>query len=239
MTSLPLAMLLFLVGGILFGLTVCNLTCGPLLAVRLGNRARGWKDGAYLATIYSIPRIAMLIIFGAIVGGAGGFAADLLDRGIVTAVQAFAYLAIGALMMFTGFHHARGVASCEGNGLFDRLVRFIGPHRGRSERLHMTLLGALFSLACLGEAWFVLTASTFGSSLEGGSPLEGAIFGMAGMFSFSAGLSIPAIALSALSSEVGRRYDLRNLLRSGGYLLVGLGVLIILFESFALYGLIT
>lgn len=239
MAALPLAMLLFLAGGILYGLTFCNFTCGPMLAVRLGNRARGWKDGAILATIYSTPRIAVLIIFGAIVGGAGGFAADLIERGIVTAIQAFTYLSIGILMILSGIRHARGPDSCKGNGLFDRMVRLIGPQEGRGERIYMTMLGTMFSFACLSEVWVVLTASTMGTTLDSGSPLSGALYGMAGMASFAIGLSIPAIALSAIASEAGKRYDMENLLRSGGYLLVGLGCLIILFEAIAIYRLIT
>jgi cytochrome c biogenesis protein CcdA len=61
---------------------------------------------------------------------------------------------------------------------------------------------------------------------------------MGGMASFAFGLSIPAIALSAIASEAGKRYDLGGILRSGGYLLVGLGCIIILFEAFAIYRMI-
>lgn len=239
MASFPLALVLLLAGGILYGLTVCNLTCGPILATRLGSRARGWKDGAFLAIVYSIPRIAVMMIFGALVGGAGGLASDLMDRGIVTMVQAVSYLLIGILMVVSGIGHARGFRSCGRKGLLDRIVALAGPKGGRSERAYMTMLGLLFSLACFGEAWVVMTASTVGTSLGSGTALGGALLGMAGMASFSIGLSIPAIALSAFASEAGRRYDLSTMLRSAGYVLVGLGALIILFEALALIGRIT
>jgi hypothetical protein len=238
MTSLPLAMVLFLAGGILYGLTFCNLTCGPLLAVRLGNRARGWKDGAILATIYSIPRIAVLMIFGAIVGGLSGVASYLFDRGIITSIQAMAYIAIGMIMVLNGIQHASDLGSCNGGGILNRTLKLVQPRVGREERLYMYLLGALFSLACLSEVWIILTASVIGTTIES-DPLAGAGFGMLGMGLFGIGLSLPLIALSAIVSEAGKKYDLRNLMRSGGYVLVVLGALIVIYEIITVIRVVT
>jgi hypothetical protein len=54
------------------------------------------------------------------------------------------------------------------------------------------------------------------------------------MFSFAVGLSLPAVAISGIAAEAGRRYDLGDVLRSGGYVLVILGSLIVSYEIYTI-----
>jgi len=238
MPSTALTLAIMFATGVAFGSTVCNLTCGPLILVRMGSRGRGWKDGTIMAFVYSLPRMAILTAFGSVVGAGGHVAAGSASDRAVVLIQVLVYLLIGTMMIMNGLRFVRGRIAC-GDRPTDRLIRRLAPVLPGSERAYMLSLGLLFSLVCMGEAWGLLGLASVDAALSGSTVLISSILGGAYMLAFSIGLSFPPIVMAAFISEAGRRYDVSGLVRAGGYVLMVIGVAIILFEVLALLTLLT
>jgi len=241
MASIALTLALLFALGLVLGSTMCNLTCGPLVLVRIGSRGRGWKDGLILSSAYSLPRVLVLIAFGALVGGGGNLAKGILEEDAVITLQSAVYLLIGMMMVLNGVavlrRKGRGSAgTCRGSTLADRILERFGSRYGRSEKRYMFGLGMLFSIVCLGEAWGVLSMASVEAALEASSPVQGAFLGAVGMFLFSIGLSAPPVIGSSIASEAASRYDLNGIVKAGGVVLIALGSFLVLFESIFLIG---
>lgn len=233
-----IAVTLFL-AGLVLGSTLCNLTCGPILLMRMVGRGKGWRDGIAMALIFTMPRVFVLTTFGAIVGYAGSYASRHIDADIIAYVHVVVYLIIAVVMIMNGIGLARGKrTNCRKGSKGWILSRFSDPGNS-DERLHLFALGSLFSLVCIGEAWGFLGISLVEGAMQGASPAYGALTGASAMLAFSLGLTVPPVLLSAMASEAAHRIDLREIAKAGGWVLVVLGLLLIAFEVYSLYSLMT
>ncbi len=238
--------ILFLTG-LLLGSTVCNLTCGPLIIVRIGGHGKGWRNGLRLSLYFSLARMFVLVILGIILGGIGYSTSRVLDVGSIIWFSPAVYLVIGVFSVINGLHFygvlkKKDARSCSGSGVKNRVSRMIVrmlPSGERSERATMIGIGLLMSVVCFGEGWLILLGAAPIVGTSATSWVEGALFGGLAMFSFSAGLSLPLVIMSTLASEAGNRLDLENLLRAGGVILVLIGTFLIVFEIYALISLLS
>ena len=148
---------LMLLYGTLLGGTLCNLTCGPLLVLRLAGQGRGAKQGLLFATIFSAPRIVLLTVLGVVVGYLGGEWGEVNEVTIGILLKPLLYLFISAIMILSGIRfllsRKRECGEKRG-GLKRRITRAafrIGPASGSSERIKLFGIGILVSLMCLSQ----------------------------------------------------------------------------------------
>ncbi len=238
--------ILFLTG-LLLGSTVCNLTCGPLILVRIGGHGKGWRNGLRLSLYFSLARMSVLVLLGLILGGVGYSTSRVLDVGSIIWFSPAVYMMIGIFSVINGLHFygvlkKRDERSCSSSGAKNwtsRMILRMLPRGERSERATMIGIGLLMSVVCFGEGWLILLGAAPIVGTSATSWLEGALFGGLAMFLFSAGLSLPLVIMSSLASEVGSRFDLENLLRAGGVILMLIGAFLIIFEIYALISLLS
>lgn len=236
--ALILLMLLF---GVFQGLTVCNLTCGPLLILRLAGQARGANEGLKLSFLFSLPRILILTVLGALLGALGYSTSSLADLSSFPWLQAFVYTLIAIIMIATGMRFigiiGRKSCSTKGPGIKDRLMMFLiqlGPRKGKGEQRSMMGMGALVSVICFVEASGASLAVASLLGLDASDLGTGVLIGTLTMLSYSIGLTIPLLILGSGASEMGKRFDKDDIRVVGGFLLVLIGVIIILAEIFLL-----
>ena len=233
--------------GLLLGSTVCNLTCGPLIVVRIGGHGKGWKNGLILSSYFAMARMFVLVILGLILGGAGYGASRFLDVGSIIWFSPAVYLVIGVFSVFNGLHFfgvlkKKDERSCSGLGAknwVSRMIMRMLPGGERSERTTMIGIGLLMSVVCFGEGWVILLGAAPIAGTAGTTWLEGALFGGLAMFFFSAGLSLPLLIISTLASEAGKRFEMDNQLRAGGAILILIGCFLIIFEIYTLISLLS
>jgi cytochrome c biogenesis protein CcdA len=233
-----LGVLLFF--GLLQGFTWCNLTCGPLLFLRLAGRGKGAIDGLRISLLYAFPRIIILTILGSILGALGYTMTTIGSFSKHAWFQALIYIIIGVVMISTGlvFVGALRRKECSGKpGLKDRFILSLlklGPRKGSGEGRTMFGIGILISLVCFVEA---SAASLFVASMLGINADDvgtGFLFGALSMFAYATGLTIPLLILGTGASALGKRLQRRDVRAVGGAMLILIGILLILFEIIAL-----
>ena len=235
---------LILLYGILLGGTFCNLTCGPLLILRLAGQGRGAREGFILACIFSIPRIIILTVLGVILGYIGGSWADVFKGEEINIIRPVLYIIISMIMIFTGIRFLSPPGrSCDGDTgrfrrrLMDAAFR-IGPGAGSSERIKLFMIGIIVSLMCLSQG--VLASVTVSSALgvSANDAGWGAFWGGMGMLAFSLGLSIPLILLGTGASWFGKKIDTEDARKVGGLLLVIIGSLLAIYQLLSILNLL-
>jgi cytochrome c biogenesis protein CcdA len=235
MESLIAILILMFLLGTVQGLTVCNLTCGPLLILRLAGQSRGAREGLGLSFLFSLPRIIILTILGAILGALGFSISSLAGLSSFPWFQALVYTIIAFIMIATGIrflgYPKNRTKEC--GGLRKRLLMLItkmGPRRGEAEKRSMVGLGILVSLICFVEASGASLAVAQMLSLDTEEIGSGMLIGSLTMFSYSIGLAVPLLILGSGASELGKRLNRDDVRIVGGILLIGFGTLLLLFE---------
>jgi cytochrome c biogenesis protein CcdA len=227
--------------GLIQGFTVCNLTCGPLLFLRLAGRGKGAKEGLRISFLYSLPRIIILTALGAGLGALGYTLTSIGDLSHHASFQAGVYIIIGFVMLSTGlvFTGLISKKQCTGSPtLKTRIITALlklGPRKGKGEGRTMFGIGILISLVCFIEA---SAASLFVASalgLEADDIGAGFLFGALSMMVYSTGLTIPLMILGTGASTLGKRLQKGDARVVGGVLLMIMGGLLILYEIYALF----
>jgi cytochrome c biogenesis protein CcdA len=240
---------MFAVLGILFlfgliqGFTVCNLTCGPLLFLRLAGRGKGAKEGLRISFLYSLPRMIILTMLGAGLGALGYTLTSIGDLSHHVSFQAVVYMIIGLVMIATGlvFTGLISKKQCTGKpGFKDRIVialMKLGPRKDKGEGRTMFGIGILISLVCFIEA---SAASLFVASalgVEADDIGAGFLFGALSMLFYSIGLTIPLMVLGTGASALGKRLQKGDARAVGGVLLMIIGGLLVLYEVFTIFAM--
>jgi len=226
--------------GIFQGLTVCNLTCGPLLFLRLAGRGKGAREGLRISLLYGLPRIFILTALGALLGGLGYTLTTIGDLSEHQWFQAAVYIIIGLVMVITGlvFVGVMRKKECTGKpGLKDRIMitmMKLGPRKGKGEGRTMFGIGILISLVCFVEASAAALVVANLLGIEADDIGSGFLMGALSMLSYSIGLTLPLILLGTGASVIGKRLKSKDARAVGGVLLIIIGVLIILYEVISL-----
>jgi len=239
---LILGLLLF---GIIWGMTFCNLTCGPLLILRLGGEAKGAKEGFLLSILFSLPRIVLLTSLGVVVGALGYGSALITGIGSLPFFNIFIYTLISIIMIATGLRFLKGSErpSCQitrKRPVRDRLERLIislGPRRGGRERISIFGIGMLVSVLCLAEGTTISLLVSTALGIESSALESGALLGGLGMLAFSTGLTIPLVILGTGASFIGNRMKKDDVRKVAGVLLVVFGCLLLFLEIVSLISL--
>jgi cytochrome c biogenesis protein CcdA len=236
MESMMAILALMFVLGAVQGLTVCNLTCGPLLILRLAGQSRGAREGLGLSFLFSLPRIVILTLLGAILGALGFSISALAGLSSFPWFQAVVYVIIAVIMIATGIRFI-GIPRRKKNdcdpGLKNKLLMSflkLGPRKGEGEKRSMIGLGILVSLICFVEASGASLAVAQMLSLDTEEVGTGILTGSATMFAYSLGLSVPLLILGSGASEMGRRFNREDVRAVGGILLIFIGIVLLLFE---------
>jgi len=234
------ALILIFIIGLLQGATLCNITCGPLILMRIGGTGGGWRRGLRLSLSFSAPRLVLLTLLGFLLGAVGYGASRTLDPEPFVWFSPAVYIVIGLITIANGVHFLRGNdkghRTCAGqrSAALKRLVTRLVPRKGGSESRALFAIGLLISVVCFGEAWLISVALSPGLGATSSSYLLGALYGGMAMLLFSIGISLPLILISTLASEFGKRYDISPLLKGGGLVLIVLGSFLVLFEMYAI-----
>ncbi|MGA1792492.1 MAG: sulfite exporter TauE/SafE family protein [Thermoplasmatota archaeon] len=226
--------------GIFQGLTVCNLTCGPLLFLRLAGRGKGAKEGLRISLLYGMPRILILTILGALLGGLGYTITTIGNFSEHPWFQAVVYIIIGLVMVATGLVFVgvlRRKECTDKPGLKDRIMvslMKLGPRKEKGEGRTMFGIGILVSLVCFVEASAaaLIVANLLG--IDADDIGSGFLLGALSMLSYSIGLTIPLILLGTGASAIGKRLKNKDARAVGGVLLLLIGGLIIIYEIISL-----
>jgi cytochrome c biogenesis protein CcdA len=226
--------------GLFQGLTICNLTCGPLLFLRLAGRGQGAKDGFRISLMFGLPRILILTLLGALLGGLGYTITTIGDFSQHTWFTALVYIIIGLVMVATGlvFVGLLRRKDCAGKpGLKDRIILSImklGPRKGKGEGRTMFGIGILISLVCFVEASAaaLIVANLLG--IDADTIGKGFLLGALSMLFYSIGLTVPLIVLGTGASAIGKRLKSGDARAVGGVLLMIIGGLIIIYEVITL-----
>ncbi|MBN1390597.1 MAG: sulfite exporter TauE/SafE family protein [Candidatus Thermoplasmatota archaeon] len=229
--------------GILQGLTVCNLTCGPLLFLRLAGRGNGAKEGLRISILYALPRVLVLTTLGALLGAVGYTVTTIGSFSQHAWFQAVIYMIIGLVMIATGLvfigvlkrrgHHAKPRPR-------DRLIIYLmklGPRKGKGEGRTMFGIGILVSLVCFVEASAAAMTVAGLLGIDAESIGSGFILGALSMLSYSIGLTVPLVLLGTGASAIGKRLRAGDARAVGGVLLIAIGAIIIIFEVISLFAL--
>jgi cytochrome c biogenesis protein CcdA len=136
------------------------------------------------------------------------------------------YLLLSAIMLLSGISFIRGTGACkDGCGrprrrsIMEMLLSRSGRRSTRGEGFFMFGAGTLVSTVCVSEASAAVLATASYLGIEMDSIPGGALVGAISMFAYSIGLTVPLIALGALSSEMGRRMQRDDVRKVGGLLL--------------------
>ncbi len=227
--------------GLIQGFTICNLTCGPLLFLRLAGRGKGAKDGLRISFLYSLPRMVILTALGAGLGALGYTLTSIGNLSHHATFQAAVYIIIGLVMISTGLVFTGLISKNQCTGkptLKTRIIMALlklGPRKERGEGRTMFGIGILISLVCFIEA---SAASLFVASalgVEADDIGAGFLFGALSMLVYSIGLTVPLMVLGTGASALGKRLQKGDARAVGGFLLMIIGGLIILYEIYALF----
>ena len=156
--------------GFFYGLTLCSLSCLPMLtpylfahAGRAGGRGGGFMTGFQLTALFIAARAATYTLLGALAGGLGEVLLARMDDGLLLPVAGVMIVAIGIAVAF------RRGATCRQHG------NFTSTRDGSA--LHMVGLGLATTLMpCLPLTAVLMLAATRGSVLEGA--VFGLLFGL-------------------------------------------------------------
>ena len=191
--------------GITRGSTVCAATCGPALASYVATEyGSGWRNGLRAGIIFNIPRIALMTLFGAIVGYLSSILLSPWLEGSLVDVLFVGYTIFGVYVIILGFT-MYGRNKTPSHGLLHKLLTRLTEHVSNSNRV-LVLMGIILGAVCLLEvslfdAIIISTASgLFGSSAGVSTMITGAL----AMFSFGIGSTIPLLVITTTSGGISR-----------------------------------
>ena len=155
--------------GFFYGLTLCSLSCLPMLTPYLfaqagqeQGRTAGFMTGFHLTALFIAARVATYAILGAAAGGLGEMLLKRMDEGVFLPVA-------GGMVVLVGMAVAFGrKAACSHHGTF--------AAGQKTSVLHMVGLGLATTLMpCLPLTAVLMLAATRGSVMEGA--VLGLLFG--------------------------------------------------------------
>lgn len=234
-----------LVFGIVQGLTVCNLTCGPLLILRLAGQGRGANEGLKLSLMFSLPRIIILTLLGAGLGALGYTASSMAELSRFPLLRSIVYLVIAFIMIVSGLRFVGVIGKkdeniCSGGRpkIKDRLVMNLmkfAPRKGKAEGRSLMGIGILVSLICFVEASVASAFVAASLNMDASDIGTGVLFGTLTMLSYSVGLTIPLLLLGSGASEMGKRMNREDVRVVGGFLLILIGAALALFTLMRMF----
>ena len=203
MSELALVMAALFAYGVFRGASTCATICTPALLPYVASSGMKPAKALRIGILFNLPRLLMLVIFGAIVGAlSSAVFSDSGLLGFLTVSHDIAYMAIGVLLIILGAHIFRADRKittvrrkkARGPELFPRWIR--------GERRFVMFWGSLLSVACLMEVGLIegLAMSTLVGASETNVALAAAL-GAGAMAAFAIGAAIPVIALVVLTSK--------------------------------------
>lgn len=228
-------LLLLFLAGLAQGLTVCTITCGPLVLIRIAGQERGPRQGFLSAFYFSLPRVIVMSLMGGVLGALGFGLASTLDAASVPWISPIAYMFLSLVMMATGLNFLGYIKrdTTARPGMRSRFAAFLlklAPRKGRSERAVMFGLGLMVSVMCIGEAYAVIIFAGSALGIESSGWLTGALFGFVGMMLFSLGMVLPLMGLGTAAGSLGRKLERGDVRKVGGLLLILLGLFFLIYE---------
>lgn len=235
-----LLVLLFI--GIVQGFTFCNISCGPLLFLRLAGRGKGTKQDLRIALLFCLPRILVLTFMGGLLGALGFTLDSISNVSSFPWFRSFGYLLLSLIMISTGlvFIGALRSKSCgTGKGMKNRILitlMKLGPRReGRDEGRFMLFTGLLISMICFIEVAGLSAVVAGFMGLDRVDLGGGITWGALSLLSYSIGLTLPIFLFALGASFIGRLMKRDDVRGAGGMVLLLLGVLILLFSIYSFF----
>ncbi len=204
--------------GFFYGLTLCNLSCIPLIGPYIIGTQKGFRRGFDATAVFVITRVVTYTILGGISGLVGNVALKSIDSGLLFVIAGTLVLSISVMIIFRP-----KAAACKSKGQVE-------VHRPRRRTwAHMVTLGFSTSLVpCLPLTAVLFYAATTQSFVTGcllalmfgigtsASPLY-YIGGAAGWFSERIRSEIPRYGslLRKVSGIILALFGLRLLIMSG------------------------
>lgn len=221
MSSTETLLILYLSTGFAIGFGHCIGMCGPIVvSLSLSRKDRSlWIPHL----LYNTGRVCTYATLGAIIGATGTFTSVTANiAGIQKAVLIFA----GVLIVMMGLAMSDWLPL---GRIFGDGYRFGGLISGgfqRLTRLKSTLvyfpLGLLLGLLPCGPVYTALLAAAR-AGMEAGSPVAGALTGMALMSAFGMG-TIPALLVVSRLAGIGWLKSRRLIYRVGAVLMIIVGL---------------
>ncbi|MDY6958993.1 MAG: sulfite exporter TauE/SafE family protein, partial [Halobacteriota archaeon] len=187
------------------GSTVCAATCGPALASYVATEYdSGWRNGLRAGIIFNIPRIALITIFGAIVGYLSSILISPWLEGSLIDVLFVGYTVFGVYVIILGFT-MYGRNKSPSHGFLHNVLSRLTEHATNNNRV-LLLMGIILGAVCLLEvslfdAIIISTASgLFGSSAGVSTMITGAL----AMFSFGVGSMVPLLLITTTSGGISK-----------------------------------
>ncbi len=206
MSELALVIAALFAYGVFRGTSTCATICTPALLPYVASSGMGPARALKMGIMFNLPRLVMLVIFGAIVGALSSsvFSESGLKL-VLTVTHDMAYMAIGILLIFLGVHILRKGGSERTPGSRHRKRRGrpnLFPRWIRGERRFVTTWGSLLSVACLMEVGLLegLAMSTLLGASESNVVIA-AMLGAGAMAAFGIGAAVPVITLVVLTSK--------------------------------------
>jgi cytochrome c-type biogenesis protein len=203
--------------GFFYGLTLCNLSCIPLIGPYIIGTQRGFRRGFDATAVFVITRVATYTLLGGLSGLIGNVALKSFDSGVLFAVAGSLVLLISAVVIFK----PKSAACSKNNGQVQGPVQRSWVHMvalGISTSLVPCLpLTAVLFYAATTQSFFTgcLLALMFGIGTSA-SPLY-YIGGAAGWFSDRIRNEIPRYTsmLRTISGVILALFGVRLLVMSG------------------------
>ena len=221
MSSIDALLILYLSTGFAVGFGHCIGMCGPIVvSLALSRRdQRVWIPHL----LYNAGRVITYSILGAVIGATGSFTAITANMaGIQKSVLIFA----GVLIVVMGLAMSDWLPLGRIFGDSHRFGNLISGGFQRLTRLRSTAaflpLGLLLGLLPCGPVYTALLAAAR-AGMEAGSPLSGALTGMALMSAFGIG-TIPALLVVSRLAGIGWLKSRRLIYRIGAVLMIIVGV---------------
>ncbi|MFO8050979.1 MAG: sulfite exporter TauE/SafE family protein [Thermoplasmatota archaeon] len=238
-------LLVLLLIGLVQGFTICNISCGPLLFLRLAGRRKGTRQDLGIAALFCLPRIFVLTFLGGLLGALGYTLDSVSNLSTFPWFRALGYLLLAFIMISTGlvFLGALRSGSCSASGGLKAKVIMalmkLGPRRkGEDEGRFMLFAGLLVSMICFVE---IAGLSALVAGFMGIDRVDlggGVLWGASSMFFYSMGLTIPIILFALGASFVGRIMKRGDVRGAGGMVLLLLGSLLLIFSIYSFLDLI-
>ena len=206
--------------GVVYGATLCTLTCSPFIAAYVVGTDRGTRRGVWLSLVFNAGRVATYAGLGLAVGLAGS---AFVEGG---ALARWGALAFGAVVVGVGLYLAarrrpRACGCGREASLTRRLAARLRPGEGAGNEAYAALMGVLIGLVpCPPLVALLVAAAAYGSAATGLG--MGLLFGLGTVVS---PMLLVAAAAGWFSERVAREAPLarHGVTRAAGALLVLLG----------------
>lgn len=189
--------------GITKGSTVCTMTCGPVLASFVATEYdKGWLNGLRAGLIFNIPRIALITIFGGIVGYLSSlFLSSWFERSLIDLLFV-GYILFGIYVIILGFA-MYGKTRRHSPGIVHRLISRLTNHLSNNNRV-LVYMGLILGAVCLLEVslFDAIIISTASGMFGATSGIPTMVTGALAMFIFGLGSMVPLLLITMTSGGI-------------------------------------